>query len=74
MGRAALIFAAIAVVPAMTGPVAAQSRPQAMIALCGGGLMPVPFGQPPARGEGNSPCCAKGCHSGQCRKKIARTR
>ncbi|MBN9507473.1 MAG: hypothetical protein J0I69_15800 [Altererythrobacter sp.] len=74
MRRGALVFAAIAVVPAMIGPLAAQARPQAMIALCGGGLMPVPFDQLPARGEGNNACCAKGCHSGQCRKRPAPAR
>ncbi len=73
MRRAAIVFAVIAVIPAMSGPVAAESGGGAMIALCGGGAMAAPFDQPPARGEGNSACCAKGCHSGQCRKKASRT-
>jgi hypothetical protein len=72
MRRAAALFAAIAVIPAMTGPVAAETGRVMMIALCGGGAMAVPMDQAPAPGQGNSPCCAKGCHSGPTRKKASR--
>jgi hypothetical protein len=72
MRRAAALFAITAAIPAMTGPVAAETGREMMIALCGGGAMAVPFDQAPARGgEGNSACCAKGCHSGQSRKKAS---
>jgi len=74
VGRPALAFAAIAAIPAMAGPLAAEGRQAAMIALCGGGAIAIPLDRAPAGGEGNSACCAKGCHSSQSRKKAGRTR
>lgn len=63
------LLALVALVPAMTGPIAAQQG-AAIVALCGGGSISIPLGGAPAPGDGNAPCCAKGCHSGQSRKRL----
>ena len=70
----ALLFAAAALVPAMTAP--SESGPQLstvgalVVALCNGGSMTVPLGSgsPPA----TPCCCAKGCRTGAKRKRIDR--
>jgi len=69
MSPAAILLAAVSLLPAITGPVAAGRGNEAMVALCGGGAIPIPLDGAPAPGEGSNPCCAKGCHSGQSRKK-----
>jgi hypothetical protein len=70
-----LLFAAAALIPAMTAP--AEGTPQLsaagalLVALCNGGTMMLPLtpgSQPPA----SSPCCAKGCHGSDKRKRIDR--
>ena len=69
-----LLFAAAALLPAMTSP--ADGAPQLsvasalVVALCNGGSMTVPFGSgsPPA----TSCCCAKGCRTGRKRDRIDR--
>lgn len=71
MSAAAVLLAAISLVPAMTGPLGVAPAREAMIALCGGGAISIPLDDAPAPGEGNGPCCAKGCHSGQSRKRVA---
>ena len=46
---------------------------EAMTALCSGGAISIPLDRGPSPGEGNGPCCAKGCHSGRSRKSLDRT-
>lgn len=73
MGRSVSLLALVALVPAMTGPVAAvEWRREAALALCGGGAVSIPLGGMPGPAEGNAPCCAKGCRSGQSRKRSDR--
>ena len=69
--RAATLFAALALVPAMAGPLAAAER-NLEVALCSGGSMSLPLGGAPAPEEGSKPCCAKGCHSSSSRKRFDR--
>lgn len=69
MSSATILLAAVSLLPAITGPVVAERGSEAMVALCGGGTISIPLGGAPAPGEGSAPCCAKGCHSGQSRKK-----
>lgn len=73
MRRAPALFAALALVPAMVGPLEAQARTLA-VPLCGGAAMsvPVPLRDAPP-GPPQGPCCAKGCHSDNKRKRVDRT-
>jgi hypothetical protein len=74
MTAPALLFAAVALVPAMTSP--SEGAPQGsavsalVVALCSGGSIAVPLGSgaPPA----STPCCAKGCRGGDKRRRIDR--
>jgi hypothetical protein len=70
--RAAALFAALALLPAMVGPLAAAER-SLEVALCNGGSVSLPLGGEPAPEEGSRPCCAKGCHSSSSRKRFDRT-
>ena len=71
----ALLFAAAALLPAMTAP--SEGTPQLstvgalVIGLCNGGSMSVPLrsGPPPYTAPA---CCAKGCRGGAKRKRIDR--
>lgn len=67
------LAAMAALIPAMTGPLPAAARYLLVLPLCSGGSISVPVdGGTPAsdgRSDGSSPCCAKGCHSGDQRKK-----
>jgi hypothetical protein len=61
-----------ALLPAMVGPLPQdQGHPSLMLALCGGGTMQVALrdrdGAPLPVAP--TPCCAKGCHTGE-RKKL----
>ena len=74
---AATLGAVLALVPAMVGPLpAGSSAGQLMLDLCGGGTVAIVLqdnaGRPlaPAR----TACCAKGCHTQQRRKPVARAR
>ena len=73
MSPAATLLAAVALVPAMTGPIAAMRGREAMVLLCGGGMVSIPLDRAPAPSDGNAPCCSKGCHSGQSRKRAGRS-
>jgi hypothetical protein len=75
MSPPSLLFAAAALLPAMTAP--SEGAPQLsaagalIVALCNGGAMvlPIPGGAP---SPATAPCCcAKGCRSGK-RKRIDR--
>jgi len=70
-------FAMLALLPAVTGlppaPIEAASAAPGSItlALCNGGSISVlPQDGVPARGT--APCCAKGCHSAENRRKLDR--
>jgi len=74
MTPAAVLFAAAALIPAMTAPsegIASVSPVSALIvALCGGGSMVLPLG---SGAPAPQPCCcAKGCRSEAKRKRIDR--
>lgn len=72
MSPALPLLAFAALVPAMTGPNAAERQDAVRVALCAGGSVSIPLDGSPAPGERNAPCCAKGCHAGQSRKRLAR--
>lgn len=75
MSPPSLLFAAAALLPAMTAP--SEGTPQLstvgalVVALCNGGSMTVPLrsGSQPATAPA---CCAKGCRSGAKRRRIDR--
>ncbi|AKH43780.1 hypothetical protein FHS61_002814 [Altererythrobacter atlanticus] len=64
MSESLSLLAALALLPAMTGPVSGGSAGNASIALalCNGGQLNIPIERVPAA-PGTAPCCAKGCHS-----------
>lgn len=66
------LFGTLALVPAMTGPLPATGNPAGLVLpLCGeGASATVPVETPPLPGTGQTPCCAKGCQTGQKRKRI----
>lgn len=67
-GRLSL-FAALALLPAMVGPLPAAAQ-SLTVALCNGGSLTIPAGGSAPLGGSQGPCCAKGCHSGQSRKRL----
>ena len=73
MTTPALLFAAAALVPAMTSPADGAPRLSTasvmVVALCNGGSMTVPLGSGPS--PATPCCCAKGCRGGK-RKRIDR--
>lgn len=69
---ASALFAAIALVPAMTGPLGGAEAQSLRLALCGGGAVSIPLEGSPAPQDGTAPCCAKGCHSSSSRKRLDR--
>jgi len=75
--RALALFGALALLPAMTGPLEAEAR-AFMAPVCGGGAMPIPLtasgpGRDAPAGPQQGPCCAKGCHSDTRRKRLDRS-
>lgn len=70
MNPFAAVFAAAALVPAMAAPQPrAADGGSITVTLCEGGSMVIPLGRAPVQ-EGSTPCCAKGCHSDQKRKRF----
>lgn len=65
-----LSLAALALVPAMVGPLPAAAA-GLVVPLCGGGAVSVPTGPSEPPGPVQGPCCAKGCHTS--RKRLDRT-
>lgn len=68
------LFAILALLPAVTGappPLhAADAGTAIAIALCSGGaILLSPGGSAPAP-SGTAPCCAKGCHASDRRRKL----
>jgi hypothetical protein len=68
MSGLAALFAAVALLPVMAGPVEPGEEHVLSLALCGGGTLTVPVRGEPDDVPANTPC-AKGCHSGNCRKR-----
>lgn len=68
----AALFAAIAMLPAITGPIGGSETRSLAVPLCGGGMTSVPLDRVPAPLNGSTPCCAKGCHSSSSRKRFDR--
>jgi hypothetical protein len=69
--RGALLFATIALIPALSGPVSAHPD-SVEIALCQGGTLTIPLDHEPAA-PAAEPCCAKGCHA-QRKRPLAKAR
>lgn len=67
------LFGALALMPAMIGPLEAEARSLAA-PLCAGSAMilQLPVRDAPP-GPPQGPCCAKGCHSDSKRKRLDRT-
>lgn len=65
--RGAALFAALAMLPALCGPVLARAA-TFELASCGGGTLTVPLRDDPLP-PATEPCCAKGCHAS--RKRLA---
>lgn len=76
MIKPVILFGLIAMLPAAVGAAPLTGPDSQTILLCtGDGLnhsITIPFG-PKAPGKDQGPCCAKGCHSGQSRKRIVRS-
>ena len=72
MMRSLAIAGLAALIPAMTGPIPAEAR-QISLALCGGGSLSIPGAPQSPPGNGATPCCAKGCHREENRKRLDRT-
>lgn len=73
MRRELLLLGALALVPAMIGPLEAEAR-SLVAPLCGGGAVSIPMAPsdaPPGPVQG--PCCAKGCHNSSSRKRLDRS-
>lgn len=70
MNQAGALVALLTLVPAMAGPLPAAGAARIAAALCGGGTVSIPLSAPQLPGGPESPCCAKGCHSGQSRKRL----
>ena len=70
MTRLSVLFSAIALIPAMTGPLPELVRDgKLIVALCNGGTIALPLeGRDAPRGT--VPCCAKGCRAGEKRKRF----
>ena len=76
MIRPLALFGLVAMVPAAVGATPFSAPSSQTVLLCiGDGLnhsITIPF-SPNVPGKDQGPCCAKGCHSGQSRKRIVRT-
>ncbi|MCB2079220.1 MAG: hypothetical protein KDE55_16185 [Novosphingobium sp.] len=72
MKRALAPIAMLVLIPAMTGSLVASSAANASVVLCNGGSVSIPMGPSSPPGGENAPCCAKGCHTGQSRKRLDR--
>ncbi|HUD29950.1 MAG TPA: hypothetical protein VMQ93_13840 [Novosphingobium sp.] len=74
MNPSLALFGALALLPAMVGPLEAEARTLAA-PLCGDAgtmMVPIPVRDAPP-GPPQGPCCAKGCHSDSKRKRLDRT-
>lgn len=65
-------FGLIALLPAILNPVPASASVLQMQICSGDGqtrVLTIPLGPRTPPGEGDSPCCVKGCHAGGSRKR-----
>jgi hypothetical protein len=70
MRTAIAAFALAAMSPAMAdGALHAASGDPLMLALCSGGSISLNPDAPAQPRPANAPCCAKGCHSGERKRK-----
>jgi hypothetical protein len=70
--RLAARFALIALLPATLSPAAVSANVLQMQICSGDGqtrVLAIPLGPRVPPGEGDSPCCVKGCHAGGSRKR-----
>jgi hypothetical protein len=67
---ASALFSAMALLPAMTGPLPDLARDGGIIvSLCSGGTVSIPLsGHDIPRGD--TPCCTKGCRTDEKRKRF----
>lgn len=76
MIRPLALFGLIALAPAAVGAAPLAAPASETVLLCiGDGLnhsVSIPLA-PKVPGKDQGPCCAKGCHSGQSRKRIVRS-
>jgi hypothetical protein len=76
MTVSSVLFAAAALIPAITSP--AEGTPQGplagalVVALCGGGAIALSLGDQSAPPATPSCCCAKGCRTGKKRGRADR--
>ena len=72
MSMSLQVLAAAALLPAMVGPLPAPQGSAGLIvlALCNGGTITMPADKAPAA-PGTQPCCAKGCHTAERKRKQA---
>lgn len=71
MNLPAELLAVVALLPAMTGPAPAAAPGDSVIvlALCSGGSLVLPPDGDRAPGPATQPCCAKGCHRDERRRR-----
>jgi len=63
------LVALAALLPAAANPSLLLRSETMMVSLCSGGVANVPLGAPILPGSKGGACCAKGCHSGERRKR-----
>lgn len=61
-------LALAALVPAAVNPSLLLRAEEISVTLCGGGSVSIPLDNP-LPGSNGAACCAKGCHTGEQRKK-----
>jgi len=67
------LFALVAMIPALTNAPVPQSdagTSSLIVALCGGGSVAIDLAGKGAPMRGTSPCCAKGCHASNRKRKV----
>lgn len=64
------VYAAMALLPIMLGPLPQDRGGSLLVELCGGGTLAIDLGKGGDNGNDKlpQPCHAKGCHAGGCRK------
>lgn len=60
------VYAAMALLPVMIGPLPQDDGAALLVELCGGGTLTIDLGQ--SEDDLPPPCHAKACHAGECRK------
>ena len=62
------LFAILALLPVMIGPLAGGEQGAIVAQLCNGGTITIPLDK--GKDRPDEPCFAKGCHAGTCRKSL----